>query len=180
MKSSMKFLMGSLILFSTLFAACSKESVNVQEASTEITEESLYDLTAQLSNTEREYTIEHATLDEVNKAMIENGLEPFSETDVEQARATQQRVLVDCNTWIGFGDWNQDGRLNISDIVLAQQYICREVGCSNTVDTSTLPFDAPRFFGYISFLFDSNGTLELNATDINIASDFILGTIPCK
>ena len=37
MKSSMKFLIGSLILFSAFFTACNKESVEVQEKPTEIT-----------------------------------------------------------------------------------------------------------------------------------------------
>ena len=110
--------------------------------------------------------------------MVENGLEPFSESDVQQS--AQLRAMSDCSLFIGYGDWNQDGRLDATDIIAAQQFICDEVGCDNTVDTSSSPFGSPRFFGYLSFLFNSTGILELNSVDVNVARDFILGEIACN
>ncbi|MEM1319560.1 MAG: hypothetical protein AAGG75_04850 [Bacteroidota bacterium] len=173
----MKFFLGACVLFAMMFAACNKEDNDVKSVVTADDNFELW-LEQQVANTDKELTVEHATLEEINEEMVANGLEPFDQADVE--RAVQARSTWDCGSWIFLGDWNDDGNLSTLDLIKAQQYLCSSsAGCAGSVDTSTFPFNNERFFGYLTFLEDGTDILLLNRDDIDAGRDFILGLIVC-
>ncbi|MEM9918278.1 MAG: hypothetical protein AAF990_09300 [Bacteroidota bacterium] len=179
MKSVMKFFVGALAVFTLVFTSCTKESTEVQDAPKALTEQNIRALIQQHMDPNVAYTVEHATLEEINKAMIENGLEPFTPEDVERSAQLRNGVW-DCATWAFLGDWNDSGTFTTLDLIQAQRYICDQVGCSGTVNTTGFPLDDERFFGYMSFLLNQTATLELNEDDVDIARQFVLGAIVCN
>lgn len=73
-----------------------------------------------------EITVEHATLEELNKVMVENGLEPFTQSDIDRASSRSKLTCgpYPCSTWNQNGDWNDDLVLSTLDMVKATQYVC--------------------------------------------------------
>jgi len=126
----------------------------------------------------QEVTVEYTTLDELNRMMVEHGLNPFTEEEVIQARMT----VYSCDSWRALGDWNRNGVFSAQDLVLAQQYLCANgpFGCYSTMSTSGHPTNV-KLFGYLTYLSPvyGNGRTNLNPNDISSGRDFILGLIDC-
>ncbi len=188
MKTTMKFLFGTLLVGTLFFSSCTKNSdaildtainSNKEIQDDEVTEQNFeLWMQQQMAKVEGELTVEQASLEEINAEMIANGLEPFTEEEVIEA---QSRAIWDCGSWVFLGDWNNSGTLTTFDLVLAQQYLCNNAagGCGGTIDTSTFPFNDPKAFGYLSFLEDGTDILLLNRDDIDAGRGRILGIIAC-
>jgi len=110
--------------------------------------------------------------------MIENGLEPFKESELDQA--IQLRSNYSCNTYRSLGDFNNNGTLSVTDIISAYNYLCNSAaGCYNHLITNGHPSEVI-FFGMLSYLLNGSEFLILNSRDLVIANDVILGLIACS
>lgn len=123
--------------------------------------------------------VEYATLEEINQAMIEAGLEPLKKS---YARSTCSRV-VDCYIWDQWGDWNGDGVLSTADIDSANSYICNYNGgpCSQDINiwVGSHPYAVYEFAGLTNLCVAGNELDILNQADCYAAQEYILYNVTC-
>ncbi len=185
MKLTMKTLVGTLLIAALFFSACTKNSEELLAPASDSktiadevpTEQNFEQWLAQLEPSEKTISVSHASLEEVNAAMLANGLNPF--TAVEVATVAGYRMNAPCSYFDTFGDWNGDSQINILDAVGAQQFLCNSVGCTGDFDTTNEPFNNVKTFGYLSYLVDGTGLLTLNRQDIQRLVEYILGEPVC-
>jgi len=182
---TLQSLFGTLLVFTLLFSACTKneELVPTEKTTekTELTPDNIEQWVAENSDeAAKEVQVEYITLQELNAELVANGLEPVSQKNVEEAKANY-RTLWQCWVWLYLADWNNSGTISVSDIVLAQQFLCTNVGCDGSYNTNNGPNNSEeQFFGYLSYLADGTGVSVLDRDgDIQAAVDYILGLIIC-
>lgn len=135
----------------------------------------------EIAQSKKEVTIEHATLEEINKVMRENGMKEFTKKDVE--RSVQMRTTYPCATWVTLGDWSGNSVLAAGDLVLAIAYICDKTYCGGNVDMFNCSGNCPSQaydFAYMSGLAYGDEWDDLNPNDVEAAGDRILGLIACN
>lgn len=184
MKSNI-FVFMTFFMAGMLLTSCNKEQA-ISETTVDLTERELF-----IKQTEDkirasgiEYTVEHATLEEINAAMRENGLPEFTQEDVEEAR---QKVKVrtggydlPCSIWTYYGDWNDDGVLSTLDIVWASQWVCNNYTCNVSVNLNTCTVCPPAEgyrFAVLSYIECLTGYSVLGPDDYAAASHLLLGII---
>ncbi len=165
----------------------------VHRSDFETMEEYLEHRNAEIEKAGVTYTVEHATLDEINAVMIENGLEPFTEEDVTRAHKRGGGCgPYPCSTWINHGDWaTQDGVLSTYDLVKASKYVCNNAdnglcpAYGGYIDNITYKYinglvsgDALDF-AQLSYFWCEGGSDILDNDDMLAARDFILLKITC-
>ena len=184
------------------FSACTKDEAisknesKVQFKSTvfrgdyETMEEYLKARNAEIEEAGVTYTVQHATLDEVNAVMIEHGLEPFTQEDITRANKRGGGCgPYTCNTWINHGDWSGDFTLSTLDLVQAQNYVCTWVGTcpyygGSIPDIITEYFNGNVIgeavnFAQLSFFWCEGGDDVLDYDDVLAGRDYILLKITC-
>jgi len=178
---SIFFSLLAVIAVAIFLTSCEQDSIVVDEIDGFLVESSIDEELAEWTEMaeEKNVVVEHATLEEINLVMVEYGLEPFSQEDLEEA--VQLRMTWSCQTWNFLGDWNNSGHLSTLDLALAQQYLCNTVGCNGTVNTSSNNFPTTVLkFRWMSYLGYGFGQSLLNRDDIDIARMRILGIIACN
>lgn len=136
----------------------------------------------------KSYTIEAATLEELNASLKANGLKEVSKEEVEKAKQRlHQRTTWACATWVALGDWNGDSSLSVSDLTAARNWLCDNAGGSdpcysevvNINSCSPCPPSAGINFAWLSGLgYDTYWNI-LGDSDIDAGTYRILGLIPC-
>ena len=188
MKNSLKLLFSSMVLITLMLSSCRKDTTEMVNVPEKVSTENIVaaleteaDIVEWINNFEPTATpkVEHASLEEINALMLENGLSPFSERDVEEAKAFVSRTTWSCSLWTTLGDWNDSGTVTAYDMVLARKYLCSTVGCGGELDTFGHPLNV-RFFGFLSFLEDGSESGVLNNNDAMAAAYFILGITACN
>ena len=142
-----------------------------------VTEENVDEWLEKMGKLNQDIKVETATLEEINAVMVASGFEPYTVEDVKNAQ--QSRAIWSCNTWRSQGDWNSNGVLSVTDLVLARNYLCSIAGCNGNLITRTGVYYKARNFGRLSYLRSGIGLNVLNNQDINDGRDFILGLITC-
>jgi len=189
MKFNSNFLILAFALFVLIFSACTKTQTEEVVAEPTLTKEALLEMEVTEENFEwwaeaysevaPKVEVEYATLEEINAAMQENGLEPFTEKDVEEAQSRCSSVYS-CQVWFQFGNFNGDEFLNTTDIINAIQFLCSSSAtCSGSLYSCNQPVEA-RQFGYLSYLNCLGGFCILNSDDMTTMRDFILNKIACN
>lgn len=198
----------AILLFCTIalatFSACTKDDSiannesqvsfksTVFRADYETMEEYLKAREAEIEAAGVTYTVEHATLEEVNAVMIEHGLDPFTEEDITRANKRGGGCgPYSCNTWINHGDWSGDFVLSTLDLVQAQSYVCGYPGSGGCPyyggyidDVFTKYFNGDIIgealnFAQLSFFWCEGGDDILDYDDVLAGRDYILLKITC-
>lgn len=177
----------TLSIISVLMTSCEREKIVIEDYEGLETNVVIEDLDGvkdydewiqQITEKSKNVEVEYATLSEINEMMIENGLEPFKESELD--RAIQLRTNYACCTWEFFGDFNNDNKINGGDLVMAQQYLCNSAAnCYNHLITHGHPTEVV-YFGIASFLLDNSEASILNRRDVEIFENYILGHIVCS
>jgi len=179
---SILFSLLAIIAVAVFMTSCERESIVEEDLDGWRTSplDNIDDELAELMAEEQEVAVEYATLEEINRAMEEHGLEPFSQEDLEGA--IQLRMVWPCSFFNILGDWDRSGSLTTFDLVLAQQYLCNFpfVGCSGNLHITSNNFpDSVMKFRLMSYLAYGIGSGLLGQNDIIAARQYILGMIVC-
>ena len=190
----LKLFLGLTISFFLFMTSCT-DDIETADAKPELTIDEIIqkgyeEYKAQFPNPVIEYT----TLEELNKAYVEAGIEPLTEDDFspeEWAQLQDPELLAKprCTSGIAvyIGDWNGNGTFSTLDKVLAQQTI---QGIPPGTGFEPLVWNAPSHvqkFGYFDYTYRGYPlapnpydawTLDI-ARDLDVATKVLLGIYPC-
>jgi len=189
MKNLTVFL-GSVLLFLFVFSSCSKEATDIVQ-NENLTPEAILamhqDEIDEYVTTHEELNIEHSTLEELNKTLIENGMQPYTLEDLgitqEEYSEAQERIkslqganILDdrCPQYysVYFGDCSDDGKLSTWDIVLfTKARLYQDFSQCTQYEYSR--------FGFISNFWGDDNNPNPSQQDGDTAQKIILGIYPC-
>jgi hypothetical protein len=165
-----------------LVTGCEEEKLTTQEKQedTSITEKDVLESYQEFLQSGKTITVQHATLEEINEAMIAQGLEPFSREDIKPSNT---RTDPDCDLVEFYGNWNGDSYLSTLDITLATSYITNwdsppsSGGAVDPTNCCSHPFSAVKF-GFLSTTVNPGFEgFRLDQDDIDVVRDYVLGLI---
>ena len=190
MKNKFSFIRtgGSKIVFcmtlmcALIFSSCNRDenvALTATRMKSESADEYLQRRMSMVSIQGKTFKVEHATLDEINKLMKEEGLPELTRCEVQ--KTLQKRTVYPCYVWVNHGDYNYSGTFTAYDLVLARSYICSFGDCNGTVNIwqGTHP-SAAIDFAFLSWLANGADDDLLNPDDTDIGASFILGLINCN
>jgi hypothetical protein len=124
----------------------------------------------------KEVTVEHLTLEELNAIFIANNMEPYTQDRVDKLmKKYQLKSNLYCPSLLTHADWNGDGSLTALDLVQMHIYH-RDV--SGDVDP-TYSYSGPTpnnviDFGYLTGIYDGVDHWVFNLADKDVAAITLL------
>lgn len=170
-----------LFTFSIFLFACNEtELTDKSSVGRENPEDYIEMVQKRIKESNKQYKVEHSTLEEMNVVMRSHNLPEISQAEVDEAKLKlQARTTHLCSVWESFGDWNGDSTLNTLDLVAAQIWLCNNYGCGNSCSLYSCTPPHVDFAG-LSYLLDGTGFFELGDEDLDAGRDYVLDIVICN
>jgi hypothetical protein len=177
-----KYCIFSFVFILFMWSCSGEESIKGKEDQS-IEEQQIWKTYQKIKKEKLNLRVEHATIEEMNKVLLENNLPPVSEKLIEESKQSlEQRSSWPCAVWVYYGDFNNDNVLSTLDVVLAQQHMCGPVnncnGCSSIYNCGQINSEGINF-AVTSYLWSGLGYQSLDGNDIYAAQRYILGVSGC-
>lgn len=164
------------LLFAACFAVLCLQSCEKEEVSTIASEAiDIEQIKNQYPKTSsKNIVVERVTLEELNRVLIENGIEPYTEKAVSQLYDKYLKSGLNCSSLKDHADWNGNGTVSTIDVVLARNYIIANDPNGQAIDPTT---SSPTYvidFGFLTAIYNGTEPWRLDQDDLDVGVITIL------